>query len=314
MNAYVQSENLNDVVDKTQDVVEKAIDPILNNFSWITILYEKAANIGWSLIGAILTLIIGFWVTSKIKNLIERRMIARDIDPSVRTFLIPIINVILKLVVIISVVGNLGMNLTGILGVLSAGAVAVGLALQGSLSNLAGGILIIIFKPFKVGDYVITNGNEGTVESISILYTVLTTVKGQVITIPNAKVYDSAIINYSVKPFRRLDVNIGISYDDDFDTAQKVIINVLKNEELVEQDQNMTVEILEFADSAVNLAVRSMVKSENYWAAYWKLHRNIKYALDQNNISIPYPHTEMIVRNVDGPDQGNASSEFNTTK
>ena len=290
------SDNLDKVVDTTQEVIEKTLDPIIDNFSWIAVLYQKAADVGWSLLGALITLVVGFWITGKIKNIIEKRMIARNIDPSVRTFLIPIINVILKLVVIISVVGNLGMNLTGILGILSAGAVAVGLALQGSLSNLAGGILIIIFKPFKVGDYVVTNGNEGTVESISILYTVLSTGKGQVITIPNAKVYDSAIINFSVKPFRRLDINIGISYDDDFDTAQSVILEVLSKEELVDQNQSKTVEILEFGDSSVNLAVRCMVKSEDYWSAYWRLHRNVKYALDKNNISIPYPHTEMIVR------------------
>lgn len=291
------NQRIENAVEVTQDVVEKTIDPILDNFSWITVLYEKAASLGLSLLGAIITVVIGFWIAGKIKSLVERRMIARDVDKSVRTFVIPIINFVLKGIVLISVIGNLGFNITGIIGLLSAGAVAVGLALQGSLSNLAGGILIIIFKPFKVGDYVVTNGNEGTVESISILYTVLVTGKGQVITIPNAKVYDSAIVNYSIKPYRRLDVQVGISYDDDFDKAQQVILDVLSKEELVEQDQSKTVEILEFGDSSVNLAVRCMIKTENYWSAYWRVHRNVKYALDQNNISIPYPHTEMIVRN-----------------
>lgn len=295
-NQNIPNEKLEDVVEVTQEVVEKTIDPILDNFSWVTVLYEKAAGLGLDLLGAVLTIVLGFWITGKLKKLIESRMIARNVDTSVRTFVLPIINFILKGIVLISVIGNLGFNITGIIGLLSAGAVAVGLALQGSLSNLAGGILIIIFKPFKVGDYVVTNGNEGTVESISILYTVLVNAKGQVITIPNAKVYDSAIINFSVKPYRRLDVTIGISYDDDFDQAQQVILDVLANEELVEHDQSKTVEILEFGDSSVNLAVRCMIKSENYWSAYWRIHRNIKYALDKNNISIPYPHTEMIVR------------------
>ena len=296
MSQYIQSDKLDDVVDKTHDIVEKSLEPLLDNFSWIKVLYDKAAEVGWSIIGAIITITIGFWIAGKVRNWLERRMIAKNVDPSARTFVIPIINFITKGIVLISVISNLGFNITGIIGLLSAAAVAVGLALQGSLSNLAGGILIIIFKPFKVGDYIVTNANEGTVESISILYTVLFNAKGQVITIPNSKVYDSAIVNYSVRDHRRLDVNIGIGYDDDFDTARKIILNVLDAEELVDQELSKTVEILEFGDNSVNLAVRAFTKSEDYWSAYWRVHRNIKYALDKNNISIPYPQREVTIR------------------
>ena len=290
-----QSDKLDHVVDVTQDIFEKSLEPLWDNFSWLKVLYDKAAEVGWSIIGAIITITIGFWVAGKVRNWIERRMIAKDVDPSARTFVIPIINFISKGIVLISVISNLGFNITGIIGLLSAAAVAVGLALQGSLSNLAGGILIIIFKPFKVGDYIVTNGNEGTVESISILYTELVSAKGQVITIPNSKVYDSAIVNYSIKPFRRLDVNIGIGYDDDFDTARSIILDVLKAEELIDKDHSMTVEILDFGDSSVNLAVRAFIKTEDYWSAYWRVHRNIKYALDHHNISIPFPQREVTI-------------------
>lgn len=292
----MDEDKLDHVVSTTHEIVEKSLEPLLDNFSWIKVLYNKAAEVGWSLIGAIITITIGFWIAGKIRNWIERRMIVKDVDPSARTFVIPIINFISKGIVLISVIGNLGFNITGIIGLLSAAAVAVGLALQGSLSNLAGGILIIIFKPFKVGDYIVTNGNEGTVESISILYTELVNSKGQVITIPNAKVYDSAIVNYSIKPHRRLDVNIGIGYDDDFDTARAIILEVLKKEDLIDQEQSMTVEILEFGDSSVNLAVRAFTKSEDYWSAYWRVHRNIKYSLDSHNISIPFPQREVTLK------------------
>jgi small conductance mechanosensitive channel len=291
----IQNDKLEHVVDATQDIVEKSLEPLWDNFSWLKVLYDKAAEVGWSIVGAIITITVGFWIAGKVRNWIERRMIAKEVDASARTFVIPIINFISKGIVLISVISNLGFNITGIIGLLSAAAVAVGLALQGSLSNLAGGILIIIFKPFKVGDYIVTNGNEGTVESISILYTELLSSKGQVITIPNSKVYDSAIINYSIKPYRRLDVNIGIGYDDDFDTARSIILDVLKAEELVDKDQNMTVEILDFGDSSVNLAVRAFIKTEDYWSAYWRVHRNIKYALDHNNISIPFPQREVTI-------------------
>ncbi|MBQ0146991.1 MAG: mechanosensitive ion channel [Flavobacteriaceae bacterium] len=280
------------------DSLEDVVKMPLKDIEYLTnILITKGSDIGWSLVSAILTLTIGFWISSKLKKLVEKRMIARNVDLSIRTFLIPIINIVLKIVIVIFVVDRLGLNASGFIAAIGGVGLAVGLALQGSLSNFAAGILIIIFKPFKVGDYIVSQGNEGTVESISILNTVLATAKGQIITLPNGSLFNNPITNYSTKEFRRLDVQIGISYDDDFDQAKEVILNVMKNEELVEQDQNMTVEILEFGDSSVNLAVRCMTKSENYWSAYWRMHRNVKYALDKNNISIPYPHTEMIVRN-----------------
>ncbi|MBS7333684.1 mechanosensitive ion channel family protein [Faecalibacter bovis] len=282
------------------DSLEDVIATPLKEVEYITnFLITKGSEIGWSLVSAILTLVVGFWLSTKLKNLINNRMIVRDVDPSIRTFLIPIINIVLKVMIIMFVVDRLGLNASGLIAAIGGIGLAVGLALQGSLSNFAAGILILIFKPFKVGDYIVSQGNEGTVKSISILNTVLNTAKGQVITLPNGNLFNNPIVNYSTNEFRRLDVNIGISYDDDFDTAQKVIMDAINKEELVEQDQSKTVEILEFADSSVNLAIRCMVKSENYWSAYWKLHRNIKYALDHNHISIPYPHTEMIVRNSD---------------
>jgi len=281
-------------VDSLQDVI---VTP-LRDLEYLTnLLITKGSEIGWSLVSAILTLTIGFWLSTKIKNILEKRMIARNVDLSIRTFLIPIINIILKTIIVIFVVDRLGLNASGFIAAIGGVGLAVGLALQGSLSNFAAGILIIIFKPFKVGDYIISQGNEGTVESISILNTKLSTAKGQVITLPNGNLFNNPITNYSVKEYRRLDVNIGISYDDDFDTAKEVILSVLAKEELVEQDQSKTVEILEFGDSSVNLAIRCFIKNENYWSAYWRVHRDIKYALDKNNISIPYPHTEMIVRN-----------------
>ena len=284
----------NEPVDSLKDVIETP----LRDLEYVTnLLITKGSEIGWSLVSAILTLTVGFWLANRIRKIVEKRMIARDVDLSIRTFLIPIINIVLKVIIVIFVVDRLGLNASGFIAAIGGVGLAVGLALQGSLSNFAAGILIIIFKPFKVGDYIVSQGLEGTVESISILNTKLATAKGQVITLPNGNLFNNPITNYSVKEFRRLDVNIGISYDDDFEEAQKVILEVLRKEELVEKDQNMTVEILEFADSSVNLAVRCMIKNENYWTAYWRLHRNIKYALDKNNISIPYPHTEMIVRN-----------------
>ena len=164
-----------DKVDSLQDVIVSPFKDLENFTQWIL---TKGSEVGWSLVSAILTLTIGFWVTGKLVKLIEKRMIARNVDLSIRTFLIPIINIIFKLIVLTFVVSRLGFNASGFVAALGGMGLAVGLALQGSLSNFAAGILIILFKPFKVGDYIVSQGNEGTVESINILNTVIATAKG----------------------------------------------------------------------------------------------------------------------------------------
>lgn len=283
-----------DKVDSLQDVISTPIKDVEYITNW---LITKGSEVGWSLVSAIFTLVIGLWLAGKLKKLIEKRMIARNVDLSIRTFLIPIINIVLKMIVIMFVVSRLGLDASGFVAALGGVGLAVGLALQGSLSNFAAGILIILFKPFKVGDYIVSQGNEGSVESINLLNTVIATAKGQIITLPNGNLFNNPITNYSVKEYRRLDVNVGISYDDDFDKAREVLLNVLEKNELVDDTQSKTVEILEFAASSVNLAVRCYVKNSDYWTAYWQLYRAVKYALDDNNISMPYPHTEMIIKN-----------------
>ncbi|RRT91752.1 mechanosensitive ion channel family protein [Empedobacter falsenii] len=283
-----------DKVDSLQDVITTPFKDLENFTQW---LLTKGSEVGWSLVSAIFTLVIGLWLAGKLKKLIEKRMITRNVDLSIRTFLIPIINIVLKMIVIMFVVSRLGLDASGLIAALGGAGLAIGLALQGSLSNFAAGILIILFKPFKVGDYIVSQGNEGTVESISLLNTVIATAKGQIITLPNGNLFNNPITNYSVKEYRRLDVNVGISYDDDFDKAREVLLSVLEKNELVDDTQSKTVEILEFAASSVNLAVRCYVKNSDYWTAYWQLYRAVKYALDDNNISMPYPHTEMIIKN-----------------
>lgn len=283
-----------DKVDSLQDVISTPIKDVEYITNW---LITKGSEVGWSLVSAIFTLVIGLWLAGKLKKLIEKRMITRNVDLSIRTFLIPIINIVLKMIVIMFVVSRLGFNASGFVAALGGVGLAVGLAFQGSLSNFAAGILIILFKPFKVGDYIVSQGNEGSVESINLLNTVIATAKGQIITLPNGNLFNNPITNYSVKEYRRLDVNVGISYDDDFDKAREVLLDVLEKNELVDDTQSKTVEILEFAASSVNLAVRCYVKNSDYWTAYWQLYRAVKYALDDNNISMPYPHTEMIIKN-----------------
>ncbi|MDL1913170.1 MAG: mechanosensitive ion channel family protein [Bergeyella sp.] len=268
-------------------------------FSIPGFLIEKGSQIGWSLITAFLTLIIGFWIASFVKKIIQKRMIARDVDLSVRSFVLPIIDILLKIVVIIPVIARLGLNVTGFLAALSGVGLAIGLALQGSLSNFAGGLLIILFKPFKVGDYIVSQGNEGTVESISILYTVLVTDKGQVITLPNANLFNNPVTNYSVKDWRRLDFTLRMAYTEDFEKVKKVILDVLNAEPMVDQEKSKLVEIGEFTTTSINLTVRAFVKRKDYLQSYWKLYRDLKVAFDKNNIEIPHIKNQIILTTAD---------------
>lgn len=262
----------------------------LKRFEW---LLDEAVKFTINIGIALVILAVGFWLTSKIKNVIRNRMIRRNLEPSIREFTLPIISILLKLMVVLSAINAVGIQVTSFAAVLAGLAAGVGLSLQGSLSNFAGGLLIIFFKPFKVGDYIEALGNGGTVEAISILYTTIITPNNIVVILPNSSLLNNPVTNYSVKTTRRLDIKVGISYSDDFEKAQQILKNMLENEPMILKDEPLTVEVLEFADSSVSLAVRAFVKREDYWDAYFKLYKDTKRVLDKNGISIPFPQTEM---------------------
>lgn len=262
----------------------------VEKYSWII---DEIIKYGMKIGIAIFIIVAGFWLGSWLKGVIRKRMIKRNLDPSIREFALPVIDVVFKILVLLTAVNTVGIEITSFAAIMAGLAAGVGLSLQGSLSNLAGGLLIIMFKPFKVGDFIEALGNSGTVESISILYTTIVTVNQQVVILPNSSLLNNPIMNYSVKPTRRLDIKIGISYSDDVEKAQKILKDMLENDPYIIKDQPITVEVLEFADSSVNLAVRAFVKREDYWDAYFKLYKQTKTVLDKNGISIPFPQTEM---------------------
>lgn len=262
----------------------------VEKYSWII---DEIIKYGMKIGIAIFIIVAGFWLGSWLKGVIRKRMIKRNLDPSIREFALPVIDVVFKILVLLTAVNTVGIEITSFAAIMAGLAAGVGLSLQGSLSNLAGGLLIIMFKPFKVGDFIEALGNSGTVESISILYTTIVTVNQQVVILPNSSLLNNPIMNYSVKPTRRLDIKIGISYSDDVEKAQKILKDMLENDPYIIKDQPITVEVLEFADSSVNLAVRAFVKRDDYWDAYFKLYKQTKTVLDKNGISIPFPQTEM---------------------
>lgn len=259
-------------------------------FEW---LIEETIKYGIKIGIAILILAIGFWIGNKLKGLIRKRMVKREVDPSIREFILPIVDILFKILVVLTAVNTVGIQITSFAAILAGLAAGVGLSLQGSLSNFAGGLLIILFKPFKVGDYIEALGHSGSVESISILYTTIVTDGRQIVVLPNAQLLNNPVKNYSVKNTRRLDIKIGLSYNEDLDKAQEILRNMLQNEPAILKSEPITVEVLEFTDTKINLAVRAFVKREDFWNTYFKLYRETKQVLEKDGICISLPPSEM---------------------
>jgi small conductance mechanosensitive channel len=215
------------------------------------------------------------------------------IDATLISFVGNLLYVILLIFVILAALSQLGIQTTSLIAIIGAAGLAVGLALQGSLANFAAGILMIIFRPFKVGDFIEGAGVSGVVEEIQIFTTKLKTLDNKIVIIPNAKLTDDNIINYSAKEIRRVDLVFGVSYSDDIDKVRKVILDVLSKDERILKDPKATVGVIELADSSVNFAVRPWVNTPDYWNAYFDITENIKKAFDSQNISIPFPQQDV---------------------
>jgi len=251
------------------------------------------------LILAIILLFIGSWLIGLILKILRNRFERRNVDLSLRDFVASIVKFILYTMLIISVASMVGIQTTSFVAVLGAASLSIGLALQGSLSNFAGGVLILLFRPFRVGDYVSSAaGASGTVEKIDILYTTLRTADGIAVFAPNGPLANSVITNYSSITKRRIEYKIGIGYESNIKEAREVILSVLKADSRVLGTPKPEVHVAELADSSVNLVVRAWAPKEVYWDAYYEVFEQIKGALDTNNITIPYPQQEMRIVNI----------------
>lgn len=266
-------------------------------------LADMAITYGLKAIGAILIIIVGFWLAGKLSNLIGKSIEKTDMTISMRKFIQSLISIAFKILVILVAMSTVGFEVTAFVALLGGLAVGVGLALQGSLANLAGGILILLFKPFKVGDYIESIDKAGTVEEISVLQTILLTPDMRTVILPNGSVFNNPIINFSRFGVRRVEVKVGIGYDDDFDKAKEVLMQVFKNEPLMLNDRDYIVEIQEFGDSSINLAMYGYTKTENYLKAGWNLNRSVKKALDENGFNIPYPQRDLHIINANFKDE-----------
>tara|TARA_R110002094_G_scaffold151427_6_gene139587 strand:- start:53 stop:868 length:816 start_codon:yes stop_codon:yes gene_type:complete len=258
---------------------------------------QLTLDYGLKIIGAILIWIIGSWV---IKNLLKafRKIMAKgDYDASLQKFLANLIKWVLKIVLIIVVLGTMGIETTSLAAVVAAAGLAIGLALQGSLGNFAGGVLIMIFKPFKIGDLIEAQGEMGVVKQIEIFTTKLTGLSNREIIIPNGSLSNGNIINYTTEGTRRVDLVIGVGYDSDIKKTKDVLMHVLTSHSKVLKEPAPSVNVMELADSSINFAVRPWCNAEDYWAVYFGITEHVKEALDAAGIDIPYPHQVEIRKN-----------------
>lgn len=254
---------------------------------------EYLAVYGLKVIGAAAILLLGWWAAKIIRKIVRRLMVKGKVDETLIGFVTNLVYVALLAFVVVAAMGKLGIQTTSFIAVLGAAGLAVGLALQGSLSNFAAGVLMVIFKPFKVGDYVDAAGKSGVVESIKIFTTTLKTLDNKLVIIPNAKVTGDSIVNYTAKDTRRVDLVIGVSYSDNLDKVKKAIEAVLAVDERILKDPAPTIAVLELADSSVNFVVRPWTKTEHYWDVYFDTIKAIKERFDADGISIPFPQTDV---------------------
>jgi small conductance mechanosensitive channel len=255
--------------------------------------YEGVIIFGPRLVGALITLIIGWWIIKIIQKFLRRRFEKREMEPSLRGFLNSMIGILLKIMLLISVIGMLGVEMTSFIAILGAAGLAVGLALSGTLQNFAGGVMILLFKPFKSGDYIEAQGHSGSVNEIQIFNTILKTPDNKTIIIPNGGLATGSMINYSTEPKRRVDFVFGIGYGDDVDLAKKVLQKLVDEDGRILKDPEPFIAVTELGDSSVNLVLRVWANSSDYWGIYFDMHEKVYKSFPQEGLNIPFPQMDV---------------------
>ncbi len=263
--------------------MEKYIDKLVN----------VGVNLGGKLLVSIIILIIGSKIINVLVKYLKKENRFKKLDVNVKSFLISFASIGLKVVLFITVLSILGIPMTSLITLLGSAAVAIGLALQGGLSNLAGGVMLLIFKPFVIGDYVEAFGYEGTVRSISLFYTTIVTIDNKVIQIPNGGLSNSSIINYSTMKTRMINTIVSVSYNSDIDKVKKVIKDVINNLELSLKEEPILIRVKTHNTSSLDFVVRFWVNSPDYWETYFTFMEEVKKAFNKNKIEIPYPQMDV---------------------
>ena len=250
------------------------------------------------LIGALVVLIVGWWAVGKIVKALKSVMQKNNIEAGLVSFLGSLFGAILKVLLVLSVASIVGIETTSFIAILGAAGFAIGLALQGSLANFAGGALIMIFKPYKVGDFIEAQGHMGVVKEIQIFVTILTSGDNKTIIIPNGPLAGGSMVNFSTQPQRRVDMTFGIGYDDDIKLAKSTLEEIVKADKRILDHPGNLIAVSELADSSVNFVVRAWVDAGDYWGVFFDMQETVKLTFDEKGISIPYPQQDVHMHNV----------------
>lgn len=248
---------------------------------------------GTSLIYALVVLLLGLWIANIITRSMKKMMLKSNLDASLVPFLTSLIGTTLKILVVISALGMLGIEMTSFIAILGAAGLAIGMALSGTLQNFAGGVMILIFKPFKVGDFITAQGHSGSVKEIQIFNTILNTPDNKVIIIPNGGLSTGSMTNFSALETRRVDWTFGIAYGDDADKAEAVLQKLIDADTRILKDPASFIALSELADSSVNFVVRAWVKSSDYWGVYFDMNKAVYKTFDKEGLSIPFPQMDV---------------------
>lgn len=274
------------------------VDSINGAGTWLVRNQELLLSYAVNIVAAIAIVIIGMIVARIVSNTVNRLMLARKIDATVADFLSALVRYGIIAFTLIAALGHVGVQTASVIAVLGAAGLAVGLALQGSLSNLAAGVLLVMFRPFRAGEYVDLGGVAGTVLNVQIFSTTMRTVDGKIVVIPNGKIIAGNIINFSREPVRRNEFIIGVAYDSDIDLVKKILTDIIQSEDRILKDREMTVRLNELGASSINFVVRVWSNSSDLQSVYWDVLERIKREFDANGISFPYPQMDVNFKRV----------------
>ncbi|MFV0575002.1 MAG: small-conductance mechanosensitive channel MscS [Vibrio sp.] len=284
-----------------EETVQEQVSEVIPQVQhWLTGNSDLIIQYGVNILSALVILFIGNIIVKTISNSVSKVLEKKQMDPAVIHFVGSLVRYVLFVIVLIAALGRVGVETASVVAVIGAAGLAVGLALQGSLSNFAAGVLIVAFRPFKAGDYVEIGGVAGSVEAIQIFQTVLTTPDNKMIVVPNSAVIGGAIVNYSRHATRRVDLVVGVSYKADLQKTKQVLADVVAADARILKDPAVTIGVTALADSSVNFVVRPWVKSEDYWGVYFDLQQAIKEGLDAAGIEIPFPQMDVHLNKIEG--------------
>lgn len=278
--------------------MDKSISELIKLDEIIPQFQDQAIAFAPKILLAIITLFIGLRLIKILDRALNKIMLLKNYDASLRTFLISFFDLVSKVALVISVVSVIGVETSSFIAILGSAGLAIGLALQGSLSNFAGGVMLLIFKPFREGDFIQSQGFEGSVKSLTVFHTILHTIDNKRVILPNGSVANGPITNFTITGTRRCDMTFGIGYGDDLKKAKEILTSMIQADKRVITDPAPQVHVLSLGESSVNLQIRVWTTTDDYWGFYFDMQENVKLTFDAKGISIPFPQRDLHIKHM----------------